>query len=70
MTAEKCLSMSFPVGTREQILEYLGESGPIALAHQFLYPDSTIGASGKPNPKYVICCGAQLIPVLPSADQA
>ena len=61
--------MNFPVGTRAQILEDLGESGPVALAQQFLYPDNSVGASGKPDPKYVICCGAQLIPMLPSTAQ-
>lgn len=70
MTAEKCLSMNFPGGTRVQILEYLSESGPAALAHQFLYRENTIGAAGKPGPKYVICLRAQLTPMLPSTGQA
>jgi hypothetical protein len=66
MSPAKCLAMQFPVGTRVQILEFDAETGPVALAQQFLYPDNTVGASGRPDPKYVICCGAQLIPMLPS----
>lgn len=65
MSPEKCAAMGFPRGTRIQIVKYADASGPVALAHQFLYPDSTIGASGKPDPKYVMCCGAQLIPLAP-----
>ncbi|MFT4041408.1 MAG: hypothetical protein QM692_24710 [Thermomicrobiales bacterium] len=65
MLPEKCAAMRFPFGTRVQIIEYADESGPLALAHQFVYPDATVGASGKPDPKFVICCGAQLIPMVP-----
>lgn len=41
-----------PVGTRSQILYYYTKEGqPVAIVHQYMRPNGTIGASGKPDPK-------------------
>lgn len=43
-----------PVCTRSQIVYYYTkdkEPEPVAIAHQYLRPDGTIGASGLPDPK-------------------
>jgi hypothetical protein len=44
-----------PFCTRSQILSYHDPSGKkVAIAHQYLRPDGTIGASGLPDPKFVV----------------
>src|SRR5947207_1701114 len=41
-----------PFCTRSQIIAYYERDGtPVALVHQYLRPDGTIGASGRPDPK-------------------
>lgn len=41
-----------PICTRSQILFYCEKKGkPVAIVHQYLRPDGTIGASGLPDPK-------------------
>ncbi len=41
-----------PPGTRSQMVAYLDAAGQrIALVHQYLRPDGTIGGSGRPDPK-------------------
>jgi hypothetical protein len=41
-----------PYCTRSQIVAYLDENGrQVALVHQYVRKDGTIGASGKPDPK-------------------
>jgi hypothetical protein len=41
-----------PAGTKSQIVEYLDANGNrVALVHQYLLPDGTLGAGGKPDPK-------------------
>lgn len=43
-----------PPGTKSQIVAYVDEHGKqAALVHQYLKPDGTLGASGKPDPKKV-----------------
>ena len=42
-----------PQGTVSEILPYLLHGVKIALCHQYTRPDGTIGASGKPDPKFV-----------------
>lgn len=64
------VGMNFPDGTRVQIPECPGEDEPVALAPQFLFPDHSAGASGKPDSNAVMYCGAQLIPLLPSTGLA
>ncbi len=45
---------SEPYCTHSQILFYSTHGGkPLAIAHQYLRPDGTIGASGRPDPKIV-----------------
>jgi hypothetical protein len=59
-----------PVGTRSQRVEYWGAKdgalSKIAVAHQYLRPDGTIGASGKPDPKRVLHEGIIYAPRLKS----
>jgi hypothetical protein len=44
-----------PFCTRSQILSYHDRSGrKIAIVHQYLRPDETLGASGKPDPKLLL----------------
>lgn len=41
-----------PYCTYSQILFYSSQKGkPLAIVHQYLRPDGTIGASGRPDPK-------------------
>jgi len=44
-----------PSGTRSQILHYYTRDLKIkvAIVHQYLRPDGTLGGSGKPDPKQV-----------------
>ena len=45
---------SEPPGTLSQVLEYYDADGQmLVLVHQYLRPDGTIGASGKPDPKWM-----------------
>lgn len=44
-----------PFCTRSQLLSYHEKSGKkIAIVHQYLKPDGTIGASGLPDPKLLL----------------
>jgi hypothetical protein len=44
-----------PRGTRSQIVAYINSNGDqIALVHQYLKPDGTLGGSGKPDPKELL----------------
>lgn len=43
-----------PFCTHSQSAVYFdGQGQPIAIVHQYLLPDGTIGASGRPDPKMV-----------------
>lgn len=43
-----------PPGTRSQFVYYYDSDGnKLAGVHQYLLPDGTLGASGKPDPKYI-----------------
>ena len=47
-------AMNQPPGTRSQTVRYYDrESGPVAFVHQFVMPDGSLGASGKPDPKRI-----------------
>ena len=47
--------VGLPEGTRSQMVWYLGLDGQeLALVHQYLLPDGTIGGSGRPDPKRMI----------------
>lgn len=49
---------SLPPCTRSQILAYFDQLGvKVALVHQYLRPDGSLGASGKPNPKKLLVDG-------------
>ena len=39
--------------THTQIVHYFNEDGMVAVMHQYRQPDGTLGASGKPDPKYL-----------------
>lgn len=44
-----------PICTLSQVVIYWDSQGnPVAMVHQYLRPDGTIGASGKPDPKWVV----------------
>ena len=44
-----------PYCTRSQILRYFDEDGQrVAVAHQYLRPDGSIGGSGLPDPKAIL----------------
>lgn len=44
-----------PFCTWSQMLVYWTQNGqPLALVHQYLRPDGTIGGSGKPDPKRIL----------------
>ena len=47
-------AMNHPSGTRSQTVRYYDhEFGPVAFVHQFVLPDGSLGASGKPDPKRI-----------------
>ena len=47
-----------PHCTESQIVDYFDNSGlEVARVHQFLRPDGTLGASGKPDPKRIVVDG-------------
>lgn len=50
----------FPPGTRSQFVIYEQGAEEIARAHRYVYPDGQIGASGRPDPKRIMCCGVIL----------
>lgn len=43
-----------PYCTLSQMIAYVKDGKRVALAHQYLRQDGTIGASGKPDPKMII----------------
>ena len=44
-----------PRGTKSQIIAYINSNGQqVALVHQYLKPDGTLGGSGKPDPKELL----------------
>ena len=44
-----------PVCTRSQILVYVDrDQKAVAMVHQYLKPDGQIGASGQPDPKWLL----------------
>jgi len=46
-----------PFCTQSQIVSYLEGNQEVARVHQYLRPDGTIGASGRPDPKKVLVNG-------------
>ena len=49
-----------PYCTRSQLISYHDKSGrKVAIVHQYLKPDGTIGASGKPDPKMILHNGVR-----------
>lgn len=56
----RCDQMQFPRGTKSQLIIYYDGEREVALAHRYLFPDGSIGGSGKPDPKRILCCGALL----------
>lgn len=44
-----------PFCTRSQMVSYIDRNGrEVARVHQYLRPDGTLGASGKPDPKRIL----------------
>jgi len=51
-----------PPGTKSQMVAYVDNHGKqAALIHQYVKPDGTLGASGKPDPKKVFQNGTLYI---------
>lgn len=51
-----------PVCTRSQYVIYIDKNGhKVAGVHQYLRPDGTIGASGRPDPKELLVNGTLYI---------
>src|SRR6266480_714786 len=49
-----------PVCTRSQLLSYHDRSGKkVAIIHQYLLPNGSLGASGKPDPKQLLHDGVR-----------
>jgi hypothetical protein len=49
-----------PVCTRSQMVEYLDADGAgVALVHQYRRRDGSLGASGRPDPKWVVVAGVR-----------
>ena len=49
---------SLPLCTRSQILAYFDPQGvKVALVHQYLRPDGSLGASGRPDPNKLLLDG-------------
>jgi len=47
--------LNLPFCTRSQIVRYLTREGAqVALVHQYLKPDGNLGASGLPDPKWLV----------------
>ena len=47
--------VGLPEGTRSQMVWYLNQEGQkLALVHQYLLPDGSIGGSGRPDPKQMM----------------
>ena len=52
-----------PICTRSQIIAYLDAEGRrVAVVHQFVRQDGSIGASGRPDPKMLLHEGETLLP--------
>jgi hypothetical protein len=52
-----------PVCSHSQIIEYLDNDGNrVALVHQYRLRDGTLGASGQPDPKWLLHEGKIYIP--------
>ena len=52
-----------PLCTRSQAVAYLDSDGKqIAIVHQYLRRDGTLGASGLPDPKWLLHEGEVLVP--------
>ena len=55
-----------PECTRSQLIAYFNRDGvKVALAHQYLQPDGTLGAGGRPDPKRLLMNGLLYIVVQP-----
>jgi hypothetical protein len=52
-----------PICTRSQLIKYLNAAGvEIAMVHQYLQPDGTLGATGRPDPKRLFEDGVLYVP--------
>jgi hypothetical protein len=45
--------LGFPAGTRTQRVYYMKGQVRVAIVHQYVLPDGTLGASGLPDPKWL-----------------
>lgn len=49
-----------PIGTRSESVGYFLDGERIAVCHQYVLPDGSLGASGKPDPKAITYDGVTL----------
>jgi hypothetical protein len=61
----KHLHQGEPEGTLSQMVAYYESGRRIAIVHQYLRPDGTLGASGRPDPKQLLHEGELLIVQVP-----
>ena len=53
-------SAALPFCTHSQMIDYLDQHDKkVAIVHQYLLPDNTIGASGRPDPKMLVHKGVR-----------
>ena len=57
MADATCDAKGYPRGTRKQMIAYLEGEQRVALVHQVVLPDGTLGASGRPDPKELLVAG-------------
>ena len=53
LSRARAVNLDSPFCTHSQIAAYFEESELIAVVHQYLQPDGTLGASGQPDPKWL-----------------
>lgn len=59
-----------PPGTRSQMISYRDASDKeIARVHQYLKPDGTLGASGRPDPKRLLINDDTLLRLVKAKDR-
>ncbi len=57
LTDETCRLRGESIGTRTQIIAFCDGQQRVALVHQYLHPDGTLGASQVPDPKELFVDG-------------
>jgi len=53
LSRARAANLGSPYCTRSQMLAYFDTGQLVAIVHQYLQPDGTLGASGRPDPKWL-----------------